>query len=233
MPPHEALRAIMLGNQSVYAEEFSVIGNPFDARLSRTQAQLLRLYVLTGLTNYASDRSFQHIDGTQIRRALREIGFGDETTTKVLGDLCRLRFAHTASQGAPTIESNFLPSRLGGHVVRNLIGNVMFLENVLMDTFVADDAMWTDLRRLTDEIYATRDTIARFRIRKTRVELFFDYLKRCYTPLRDDSARRGLPREWCTHPLEAIESQFRENLARASRSAIRNYGPQNANSVPV
>jgi len=32
LPRQEAFRSILLGNQSVYAERFSVIGNPFDAR---------------------------------------------------------------------------------------------------------------------------------------------------------------------------------------------------------
>jgi hypothetical protein len=33
LPPHEALRAIMLGNQGIYREEFSIFGNPFDSKL--------------------------------------------------------------------------------------------------------------------------------------------------------------------------------------------------------
>ena len=32
LPKHEALRSIILGNRPVYSEQYSVIGNPFDAR---------------------------------------------------------------------------------------------------------------------------------------------------------------------------------------------------------
>jgi hypothetical protein len=39
MPQHEALRAIMLGNQQVYFEESSPLGNPFDSRLAKSEAQ--------------------------------------------------------------------------------------------------------------------------------------------------------------------------------------------------
>src|SRR5690606_27074886 len=52
LPRHEAFRAILLGNQGVYSEAFSVIGNPFDARLSKTSSQLLRLFVLSGLVRF-------------------------------------------------------------------------------------------------------------------------------------------------------------------------------------
>jgi hypothetical protein len=108
MPQHEALRAIMIGTQQVYFEEFSVVGNPFDSRLAKSEAQLLRLYVLTAIVNLSSDRGFRHLDGEEIRRHVREIGFGDNLIKRVLEDLCRLRFMHTTSHGAPTFESDYL-----------------------------------------------------------------------------------------------------------------------------
>jgi hypothetical protein len=101
---------------------------------------------------------------------------------------------------------------------------MMFLENVMMDTFISDTEVWEELRRLTDQIYATREPVARIRTRATRIERFYEYMKNSYSPLRDESVRRGLPREWCTHPLEAAATQLRKNLERAISSALRNYG---------
>src|SRR5262249_42199523 len=114
--------------------------------------------------------------------------------------------------------------RLGGHIVRNFIANMMFLENVMMDTFISATEVWEELRRLTDQIYSTREPVPRIRMRATRVEGFYEYMKNSYSPLRDKSVRRGLSREWCTHPLEAATTQLRNNLDRAINSAIRNYG---------
>jgi hypothetical protein len=159
MPQHEALRAIMLGTQQVYSEEFLVVGNPFDSRLAKSEAQLLRLYVLTAIVNMSSDTSFRHLDGEEIRRHVREIGFGDNITKKVLEDLCRLRFMHTVSHGAATFETDYIVSRLGGYIVRRFIGDLMYLENV--DTFIADDKVWETLKGFTSEIYAARDIIKR------------------------------------------------------------------------
>lgn len=45
-----------------------------------------------------------------------------------------------------------------------------------------------------------------------------------YDTLYDESIRRGLSREWCSHPLRAMKSEFEKNLNRVMSSAERNYG---------
>ena len=224
MPQHEALRAIMLGNQQVYSEEFSVIGNPFDSRLAKTEAQLVRLYVLNAIVLLSGSRSFRYLEGTEILRCLREVGFGDRITARVVADLCRMRFMHTIAHTPPSLEASFVVSRLGGYVVRHFIGDMMFLENVMVDTFIADREVWEDIRTRTTAIYAERDTLKRMTHRKARVVAFFNYMKTMYAPLKEESLRRGLPREWCVNPIEAIESEFLSRLNRAMSSAQRNYG---------
>jgi hypothetical protein len=225
MPQHEALRAIMLSNQQVYFEEFSPLGNPFDSRLSKSEAQLLRLFVLAAIVNLSSERAFRHLEGAEIRKQVREIGFGDTLIMKVLTDLCELRFIHTTSHGAPTFESNYVVSRLGGHIVRNFIANFVFIENTMVDTFISDDAIWAELKALTSKIYSERDTIAKLRVRKQRAQVFYDYMGGLYNGLYEESIRRGLPKEWCSHPFRTMASEFGNNLRRALASAERNYGP--------
>jgi hypothetical protein len=224
MPRHEAMRAIMLGNQQVYAEEHSVIGNPFDSRLAKTEAQLLRLYVLAAAVNLSSQSSFKYLEGVEIKKALRHIGFVDNITSSILTDLCTQRWIHTLSHTKPTFEASYVVSRFGGYIVRHFIADMMYLENVLMDTFIPDRHEWDALRQLTTDIYAQRDTILKIRIRRARVMRFYNYMKQLYTPLREESMRRGLPREWCTDPLQELESSFTANLNRVSRSAEKHYG---------
>jgi hypothetical protein len=224
MPQHEALRAIMLGNQQVYYEEFSVIGNPFDAKLAKTEAQLMRLYILSAIAAFSANRSFRYLEGTEIQRCLRELGFGDNIALKVIEDLCKMRFLHTVSHTPPSLEASFIVSRLGGYIVRHFIGDMMFLENAMMDTFVSDRQAWDSLKGLTTAIYAERDTLKRMSLRKQRVLEFFLYMKKLYEPLKNDSVRRGLPKEWCLNPLEEIENEFQRRLTRVMSSAQRNYG---------
>lgn len=224
MPRHEALRAIMLGNNTVYSEATSVLGNPFDSRLAKTEEQLLRLFVLAAAVQYSSESNFRYLEGLEIQRAVREVGFGDSATTRVLADLCSLRFMHTVSHSMPTFESNYIVSRLGGYIVRHFMSNMMFVENVMMDTFIPRESTWNELYGLTNQIYSSRDTIGRLKVRKKRVQFFMEVMREQYAPLRSESIRRGLPKEWCTDPFAAAANQLSINLEKAMHSAERNYG---------
>lgn len=224
LPKHEAFRAILLGNHSVYSEEYSPIANPFDSRLSITKAQLLRLYILSAVVNFASSEAFRHIDGTTIAENLRKIGFGDAITLAVLQDLCRYRFMHTASQNIPDMHSSFFPSRLGGYIVRDLIGYFPFLENMMFDTFIADNGVWEKLRAMSNEIEQEGNTVFRIKLRTERVRTFVDYLQRLYLPLQQESQKRNLVAEWCTNPFVENKGKLEDELARVERSAARNYG---------
>jgi hypothetical protein len=228
LPPHEALRAIMLGNQQVYSEELSVLGNPFDSRLARTEAQLLRLYVLNACVLLSSEGSFRYIEGEEIKSALRSIGFGDDIVLRVLTDLCRLRFLHTLSHTAPSLESSFIVSRLGGYIIRHFMADMMYLENVMMDTFIADTEAWEKLRRLTAAVYADRSIVKRMALRRERVVYFHELMSRLYAPLREDSMRRGLAKHWCGDPLQASANLLKTNLEKIMGSAERLYGPDAA-----
>ena len=228
LPKHEALRAIMTGNQALYSEKTSVIGNPFDARCGKTEIQLLRLFILVSLVQSSGVQTFQGFTGEEIRSAIREIGYGDDVTLRILQDLCRLRFAYTLSHSPASLDATFVPSRLGGYIIKELIGNFTFLEAAMGDTFIADEEVWQELRRLTDLIYNERDVICRVGFRTTRARVFFSYMKDSYSSLRNESLRRALSSEWCSNPLENIERQFFDNLTQAERSAERNYGPDAA-----
>lgn len=224
LPKHEAFRAILLGNQSVYSEEYSVIGNPFDARLSKTNAQMLRLFLLAAMVKMSTESAFQYLDGPTIRETLRTIGFADKHILKVLDDLCRLRFMHTSSHGPADFMCSYYPSRLGGYVVRELIGDFTFVENTLMDTFISSSAMWNELRTLSEGIREERDTVKKMRLRVERAKKFFQYMKELYAEILNEAQRRALPSEWCTNPLDGTEAKLRNHCDTAIRSAERNYG---------
>lgn len=219
LPRHEAFRAIILGTKTVYNEDFSPIGNPFDSRLSVTRAQLLRLYVLSAAVAYASDAKFRFLDGLTISENLRKIGFGDTYTEEVLADLCKHRFLFTANHGEPSISSSYIPSRLGGYVVRELLANFTFLENTLFDTYIAVPGTWNELKELSYRIDAERNMVNRTRLRAQRVRLFFNFASECYAPLVEESQKRGLPSQWCSNPFAERSQDLRGELSRVLRSA--------------
>lgn len=225
LPKHEAFRAIMLGTQTVYREDASTIGNPFDAHLATNQMQLMRLYVLSAVVAYAGEAGFRLVDGSLISENLRKIGVGDAYTEKVLVDLCRYRFLFTASHGDATIASSFIPSRLGGYVVRELVANFTFLENVMYDTYISDATEWQKLRTLTQDIDATRDVRRRVRLRVLRAREFYAYMQSLYRPLVNEARKRGLPPQWCHEVLDERNWDLVRELRRVLSSAKRNYGP--------
>lgn len=224
LPPHEALRAIMVGNQSVYHEAYSVIGNPLDSNLKRTELQFLRLYILSALVHMGSDKSFQGITGEEIRKIIRSLGFGDDVTIDVLKDLCNLRFLYTLSHSNAEFSSTYVSSRLGGYIIKHLLCDFTFLENIMVDTFIADTKIWNEIYQMTDKIYSERNKLNKFKLRKKRLEVFFSYMKNSFEALRIDSLKKGISSSWCSNPLHDVENRFTENARKALRSAIRNYG---------
>ena len=224
LPKQEAFRSILMGNQSVYSEQFSVIGNPFDSRLGRTQGQLLRLFVLSALVKLSSEDDFQYVDCGTIREKLNAIGFSEDDSMKVLADLCSLRFIHTSSHGKAELNSNFYPSRLGGYVVRELIINFTFLENVMMDTFVASKPVWEHLKSLTIKINNERNVVKKIRDRADRVIMFFDYMGELFKPLIDEANKRALDSKWLTNPMLEMRASLDKHLEVVIQSAERNYG---------
>lgn len=223
LPKHEAFRAIMLGTKPVYSEDFSTIGNPFDSRMAVTTAQLLRLYVLGAIVTHASENDFRFIDGFMIADNLKKIGFGDPFTSRVLNDLCKQRFLFTANHGEATTASSYVPSRLGGYVIRDLIANFTFLENTLFDTYIADPAIWQTLRELSHNIESERNILNKLRLRAQRVKVFFKYMSELLSPLVIEAQKRGLPNQWCTDVMAEREADLRSELTRVLASARRNY----------
>lgn len=228
LPKHEAFRAIILGTNTVYAEDSSTIANPFDSRLSVNQMQLLRLYLLSAIVAYATENNFRLIDGSIISENMRKIGIGDSFTQHVLVDFCKKRFIFTTNHGEPSIASSFVPSRLGGHVVRELICDFTFVENVMFDTYISDPKVWQSLRNISGEIDAEREVLRRIRVRVQRVRLFYNYMHLQLRQLVDESRRRGLPAQWCHDVLAERKNDFRKQLRRVLASAKRNYTPSDS-----
>ena len=95
----------------------------------------------------------------------------------------------------------------------------------MVDTFIADDTTWEELKRLERAIAnSSSDVVNRIKLRIERATLFFDYMLKLYAPLQEEANRRSLPKEWRTNPLTAVRNTFVENLNKALASAERNYG---------
>lgn len=224
LPPHEAIRAVMFGNQSIYKDEFSPIGNPFDTRFGKSETQFLRIYLLSILVSAASDRRFDGIEAESLIENLEKIGFSRRSTVDTIKQLIDFRLVFTKSHQPLSDESMLVPSRFAGYMVRSLISQLTFIENVLFDTFISDDEVWTKIKSSVRLIKITRDRIKRLEKRSEVSELFFDYVNSEVQKIVDEASRRGLPAIYCMNPVASVESAFKRNIMSAIYSAKRNYG---------
>ncbi len=218
----------MFGNQSMYHDELSTIGNPFDAKLGRSQAQFLRLYILHVLVNLATERGFDGIEAFDIISTLEKLGVSESTTEAVLRKLIDQRYIFSRSHQDYSRESVLLPSRLAGYVVRELIGRFVFLENTMYDTFISDDVVWQQIKDLVKQIYNEHERTRRFKLRKQAAAMFFDYVSSGVGKLVEQARKRAVPPVWCRNPMETVRLDFENDLQRALRSALRNYGTDEA-----
>jgi hypothetical protein len=230
LPPHEALRAIMLGNQGVYREDFSVFGNPFDSRLGRSDLQFLRIYVMHVLVSYSAEREFEGLPAREIVENLERLGVSEAACEQVIKDLVRFRYLFSRSHQEYTRESILIPSRLCGYVVRELLERLMFVETAMFDTFIGDDATWDTIKANMRLVYRERNLARKFSLRKEIASLFFDFAEERLEATVAVARKRGLAPQWCVNPFAKARDGFQADLQRASESAKRNYGPSTSGS---
>ena len=60
------------------------------------------------------------------------------------------------------------------------MSQLVFIENVAMDTFIADKFIWETLNTLTQNIQDERNPTTRLRLRKERLTEFFEYMATQY-----------------------------------------------------
>lgn len=223
-PVHEAVRAIMFGNQSIYRDEFSPFLNPFDAKTGRSESQFLRLYIMSALVSAASTKTFQGLEAGEIVSSLEKLGFSQRITNKVIADLISGRICFSRSHQEYTLESVLVPSRLCGYIVRDLVGKMIFLENAIFDTFIYDDVVWTDVKQKMQQVYGNSKPVAKFKLRKEITSTFFDWVEQEVQKLCTEAAKRNLGPFWTNNPISRLRTDFGHELERALRSAVRNYG---------
>lgn len=230
-PVHEAIRAIMFGNQSIYRDEFSPFLNPFDAKTGRSESQFLRLYIMSALVWAASTKTFEGIEAGEIVTALEKLGFSRRITDQVIHDLIRGRLCFSRSHQEYNLDSVLVPSRLCGYVVRDLVARLVFVETTVFDTFIYDDVVWSQIKEMVKQVYAERNLVSKFRKRKEVAKAFFDWAEQEVQKLCNEAAKRNLGPLWTNNPLTRVKEDFRQELDRALRSAVRNYGSEKEREI--
>jgi hypothetical protein len=225
-PVHEAIRAIMFGNQSIYRDEFSPFLNPFDAKTGRSESQFLRLYIMSALVWAASTKTFEGIEAAEVVVSLEKLGFSRRITDAVIEDLIKGRLCFSKSHQSYNLDSVLVPSRLCGYVVRDLVARLVYIETTVFDTFIYDDVVWLEIKAAMKSVYSERNLVNKFRKRKEIARIFFDWVEREMQNLCNEAAKRNLGPLWTNNPMTRVRDEFQQELDRALRSAVRNYGSE-------
>ena len=223
-PVHEAVRAIMFGNQSIYRDEFSPIINPFDAKTGRSESQFLRVYIMNAFVLAAATQTFQGIEAGEVVKTLEKLGFSQRITNKIIKDMMDGRACFSKSHQEYNADSVLIPTRLCGYIIRDLIGRLVFLETVIFDTFIYDDVVWAGVKTAMKAVYSENRPVERFRIRKQIAKDFFNWCEQEVQKLCNEAAKRNLSVFWTNNPLSRVKNDFERELERAFRSAVGNYG---------
>jgi hypothetical protein len=152
------------------------------------------------------------------------MGFSIRITNKVLKDLIASRVCFSRSHQEFSSESVLAPTRLCGYIVRDLIGKFVFLETVIFDTFIYNDAVWEEIKAEMKSVYAEQRPVEKFRRRKAIAKQYFEWVEGEVQKLCSEAAKRNLGPFWTTNPVTRMRKDFELELERAFRSAVRNYG---------
>lgn len=185
---------------------------------------------MNALVSAASTKTFQGLEAGEIVNCLEKLGFSQRITNKVVQDLVNARVCFSRSHQEYSAESVLVPTRLCGYVVRELIAKLIFIENIIFDTFIYDDGVWSQIKVGMREVYNEGRPVEKLKKRKELARLCYDWLEAELQKLCIEAANRNLGPFWTSNPLSRLRLDFENELERALRSAAKNYGlDENAN----
>jgi hypothetical protein len=179
---------------------------------------------MNALVLCASQNDFDGIAASELYDHLENIGVSRRDSQIVLMDLITLRYVFTRSHQQLSEDAVIVPTRLSGFVVRDLAGRLAFLETVIFDTFISDGQVWNAIESNMKLIYRERNLARKLKLRQEVARQFFGYVEQGLQVLVDEAMARGLPPQFCANAMSKLRVAFKEELARATFSARRNYG---------
>lgn len=173
-PFHEVFKGSVLGLWKYYKEDRSEIINIFDSRLGSRRQQLVTLYLLRHLQiNARIDNA--EIEFKTIIEFVSNFGASRELAIVVIERLITNNLIHTNEKHLEN--PKYFITLCGGYYINNLCKMFVYVETVMYDTNIFDIDVYNKLSEITSLIEHTGDWLERMILRKSRLELLFQYLK--------------------------------------------------------
>lgn len=173
-PYHEIFKGSVLGQWKYYKEERSEAYNIYESSLGSRKLQLTRTFVLKYLHNKARI-GLADVLVNEIISLVSIFGASDDVANKIISSLSENSLIHSNDLHLEIPSYNI--TLAGGYYITNLCKLFVYNETVIYDTNILDSAIFDRLCEITLQIENSRDLLDRMNMRKTRMEIFFEYLQ--------------------------------------------------------
>ncbi|MCC6582986.1 MAG: ATP-binding protein [Chitinophagales bacterium] len=173
-PFHEVFKGSILGQWKYFKEERSESYNIFDSSLGSKRLQLVRLYILRYLHNKAKI-GLADVELNKLISIVSAFGGSDDIAKSVINSLSINSFIHSNNTHLENPSYNI--TLCGGYYITNLSKSFVYNETIIYDTNILDQTIFERLCNITIQIEDNRDIQDRLAMRKTRIEIFYEYLE--------------------------------------------------------
>jgi hypothetical protein len=172
-PYHEVFKGSILGQWKYYKEDRAEAFNLFDSNLGSQKLQLLRLFVLRLFHNKAKI-GLPEIPLSEITQTISLFGASSDIALRLIKSFKDNSLIHSNDEHLD--DPNYSITLSGGYYITVLSKSFIYIETVIFDSNIFDQEIFQNLCDVTIDIENSRDILERMKMRKTRMELFFNYL---------------------------------------------------------
>lgn len=180
-PNHEIFKGTMLNQWRYYKEGRAECVNLFDSRMGSKKLRIVRLAILTYLSNRARSTDTMEVPVQDCVNLFSQLGMSEEQIIDCLNQLVANRIIRTITAEAIEKNSTIVLTRCGGYYIQYLCTTLSYVEACLLDTAIDGANHWAELSDLTLRIEQSHDITGRLELRVKRIKLFMEYLKELET----------------------------------------------------
>lgn len=217
---HEFLKSVMLQDRAYYKEDQSPMFNLFNCTSERNSSHFTAMRVLVLLLDHRGESNPEGRGYVELGRAVGFLADAFDNVRDISVTLDRLVSrqlieANTRSPSTVSGASHVRVTAAGWYYLRYLAQTFAYLDLVLQDTPLNDDAAERSLRQSVYDVNNLADREQekeeRMKVRFNRTQLFLDYLTAEETREFAQFDMKRLPAPLSTGFMPAIQSRFSED----------------------
>jgi hypothetical protein len=224
-PKHEFFRGAVLGSFRYFNDATSLLPNLFDSKLASPTLQLLRLEIVDLLVDRATRGVTEGIHVSDLAASCTRVGIPERDFLQVLEDLGRREMCRSIDGLPISRDSAIVATRLAAYAIKQMCRDFTYVDFCCVDSTILDSDSLKKLQDVTLEIEAAHSPADRVALRRSRLDLFLEYLTRCEERWIVEARRRDLGEEWQHQIIQKeIAVAVVKDADVAMRSAIKRFG---------